>query len=281
MIKIKYSKFSIKVKTHIFNQLLDEHNIENKVVTSGEDINVFSCFNVDPKISETCKFKIFYSGESSNPVTSADINVGFFDSSKENCFNLKNYERLHYHRYRKYDVYSSLTTPEISEDKKFCLFSVSNSAAKFRKWFFNFLTKYKKVDSIGSVFNNTKCNFSRIDHDNYESFIRQYNFMIAMENKSYPWYVTEKIYNAMRGNSVPIYWGDNLHAETIFNPKSFISVKDKDGFSGALEKVKYYLDNPNVINKEPYVNEEDAKKQDLGFKKTCDNIVDRMVESVS
>jgi hypothetical protein len=58
--------------------------------------------------------------------------------------------------------------------------------------------------------------------NNYKIF-NQFAFNVAMENTIAPGYITEKIGNAFKSGSVPIYWGASEINE-FFNPQSFINV---------------------------------------------------------
>jgi len=56
-------------------------------------------------------------------------------------------------------------------------------------------------------------------------FLSEYKFTIAFENYVYPGYQTEKLYDAMLVNSIPVYCGDPNIGE-IFNTASFINVSE-------------------------------------------------------
>jgi hypothetical protein len=58
-----------------------------------------------------------------------------------------------------------------------------------------------------------------------KQFLSPYKFTIAFENDIFPGYQTEKLYDAMMMNSIPVYCGDPFIAE-IFNTKSFINALD-------------------------------------------------------
>lgn len=91
---------------------------------------------------------------------------------------------------------------------KFCLFAVSSPVNPRRNEFFTSLTKYKPVDSCGKVFNNLgySCPGNHQSPD-FHTFISQYKFMICFENSSLENYFTEKLLNAYKSNTIPIYWG--------------------------------------------------------------------------
>lgn len=99
---------------------------------------------------------------------------------------------------------------------RFCLFSVSAPGSRPREDFFRQLSLYKKVDSCGKVFRNIDPPIDRCDtghqSPDYFDFIGKYKFMICFENKSQPYYLTEKLINAYHANTIPIYWGcPNAH----------------------------------------------------------------------
>lgn len=119
----------------------------------------------------------------------------------------------------------------LNEKKHFCNFIYSNPGQKKRNDFFKKLSKYKKVDSGGRLYRN-------IDRPilNKLEFIKDYKFTIAFENSSYPGYTTEKIFEPMLVNSIPIYWGNPLiHRD--FNPAGFLNYFDYNSDDELIEKI--------------------------------------------
>jgi hypothetical protein len=78
-----------------------------------------------------------------------------------------------------------------------------------------------------------------------------------MENTVAPGYITEKIGNAFKAGSVPIYWGTS-EINDFFNPASFVNVSDYTSpeacGSTAVQiwrdpqKMQPYLDAPITLN---------------------------------
>jgi hypothetical protein len=66
-----------------------------------------------------------------------------------------------------------------------------------------------------------------------------------MENKIVKGYITEKIVNAFRSGSIPIYWGDPQIAKDIFNEKAFICVNDFDTLDDCANYVVNLSKNPD------------------------------------
>jgi len=151
---------------------------------------------------------------------------------------------------------SNFITPRkyTSSPSKFCLFSVTNDAAKERINFFTELSKYKKVDSCGMFMNNLgyKCP-GTFESKEYHDFISQYKFMICFENTSVKNYLTEKLINAYKCGTIPIYWGcTNL--EEYINTDAILYLKPgySDDDMKALIKEIEALDTDDTLYKKKY-----------------------------
>jgi hypothetical protein len=68
---------------------------------------------------------------------------------------------------------------------------------------------------------------------------------MAFESKNYPGYVTEKICDIFKSNTVPIYWGTSEVIQD-FNPKSFINANDFSNFDELVEFIKK-VDNDDTL----------------------------------
>jgi alpha(1,3/1,4) fucosyltransferase len=111
--------------------------------------------------------------------------------------------------------------------KHFCNFLYSHRVP-YREEFFKQLSKYKRVDAPGRSMNNMPPIDDIYDGDQWErkrQFLNDYKFTIAFENYVYPGYQTEKLYDAMQADSIPIYCGDPCIGK-IFNAGSFINAAD-------------------------------------------------------
>lgn len=135
-------------------------------------------------------------------------------------------------------------------NRKFCNFIVSNPRCNIRNEFFHILSKYKKVDSGGPLFNNigytipdTPQSIAKI------KFQTQYKFTIAFENNCYRQethgYTTEKILHPMLAYSIPIYWGNpSIHKD--FNPNSFINYYTFNNFNTMIDYIIELDKNDNL-----------------------------------
>lgn len=140
----------------------------------------------------------------------------------------------------------------ISQKTGFCNFIYSNAGPRKRIEFFNKLNKYKKIDSAGRLLNNMN---ERVNDKH--TFLQKYKFTIAFENESYPGYTTEKIFEPMLANSIPIYWGNPLVGKD-FNTKSFLNWHDYGSDEALIERIieidrsdvllAEYLSAPNFEN---------------------------------
>ncbi|KAF4705996.1 Alpha (1,3) fucosyltransferase [Perkinsus olseni] len=73
-------------------------------------------------------------------------------------------------------------------------------------------------------------------YDDAVEIYTPYKFVIAMENRMVPGYVTEKIVNAFLAGAIPIYYGDSA-VDSLFNRESFIDLADFEDFRSAAEFV--------------------------------------------
>ena len=108
----------------------------------------------------------------------------------------------------------------LAERPRFCGFVVSNPLCKTRNDFFRRLSKYKRVDSGGKLFNNVGGRVA-----DKRAFLAECRFTIAFENESHPGYTSEKVAEPMLVNTIPVYWGDPLVGND-FDTRSFLSFHD-------------------------------------------------------
>ena len=103
---------------------------------------------------------------------------------------------------------------------------ISNSGGRERNEFLEKLEKRIRVDYAGSYKNNIeKCEhvYNTVEFTN---FIKDYKFIISMENSEGETYITEKITHGFFANTIPIYWGSKNVAD-YFNEKRFININDQ------------------------------------------------------
>ncbi len=182
----------------------------NEIPSKGDYIRIgYFCENIKPDMS-ICEWA--------------------FGVPREEDVNHPNYKRIQWHGQNPHSLVKEAGyDPEkiLASKTKFCNFLYSYSVP-YRDAFFKELSKYKKIDAPGKAMNNMPAIESFYNGDKWEvkkQFLSQYKFTIAFENNIYPGYQTEKLYDPMMVNSIPIYFGDPFVGD-IFNTESFINVPD-------------------------------------------------------
>lgn len=135
----------------------------------------------------------------------------------------------------------------IAEPRGFCSFVVSNGNPRRtfqRIHFFHALDAMRRVSSGGRMLNNTGP--LPPGADALDAFIGRHRFHIAMENKAWRGYTTEKIASAMAAGAIPLYWGDPGVADE-FNPASFVHLRDHRSLADARDAVLRLADDRDRV----------------------------------
>ena len=192
------------------------------------DFVVYSCFGrAHRRFSCT---RIFFSGENWRP----DFSVCDWAFTFDHCNHPRHYRLPLYALY--HDPQSLVKqdfdpSRALAQKTRFCSFVYSNPLCRARNRFFQLLSKYKRVDSGGKLYNNVGGRVA-----DKLAFVRQSKFTIAFENESHDGYTTEKLSEGLIAGCLPIYWG-NLRVHLDFNPRSFINVHDWPSLEAAVERV--------------------------------------------
>jgi hypothetical protein len=223
-VKIKFQN-GLSFNTGV-DEILSELKTEFEFIDSSlPDFIVFGPYGNDipPKGNYT---RIGYFCENFTP----DLTIceWAFGIPREEEINHNKYKRIQWHGLDSEALIKNMIPEDILDKKtKFCNFIYSNKVP-YRETFFKQLSKYKKVDAPGKSMNNVPSFDHQLTGDMWQrkrQFLSEYKFTIAFENYVYPGYQTEKLYDAMQANSLPIYCGDPNIGE-IFNTKSFINTPD-------------------------------------------------------
>jgi hypothetical protein len=176
--------------------------------------------------------KIFFTGENLRPDFSLCDYALSFDHLENEPRHLRWPIYLHYLKQGDLIKRADFKAAEVLKAKsRFCNFVYSNPKAETRIRFFKELSKYKKVDSAGSVLNNQE----EMVKDKL-AFLNKYKFTIAFENSRHSGYTTEKLVEPMLADSLPIYWG-NRAVGMEFNTRSFVNCHEHDSFESVIEEV--------------------------------------------
>ena len=210
------------------NFLKESYDIE---LSDQPDYCFFSVYGYENLKYSNC-IKIQFIGENQVPdFNLCDYALGFQHMSFED----------RYFRFPLFFIYGGyenlknkrIIYPEKLLNRKFCNFVYSNHlyANPLREVFFKELSKYKIIDSGGKHLNNIGYKVN----DKVE-FIRDYKFTIAFESSVLSGYTTEKIYEPMLVNSIPIYYGNPL-VDKDFNKDSFLWLKSESDIDKVIERV--------------------------------------------
>lgn len=226
----RYSKFTID--DYIYNP-----------VTEDCDLILYSVFDTpdklkDVRLDRNPKF-VCFSGEQR-------LDEYLLDGAYSLSFKLDSPTNVYYPLWRISS--QDFSRPVPIQKTKFCTFIVSNEKSSFRNEVFQYICdNYKKIDSCGRAFNNMDGLLLPQDLKLAVDFHKPYKFNLCFENaKSNPGeiYITEKIINAYKYGTVPVYWGSEDVVQ-FFNPKSFINC---NGLTPPeiLEIMKFYDRNDDL-----------------------------------
>lgn len=220
---------------------------------------------------------VYYSGEPFFNLGSCDYAMTSFYNDDSRFFRvplylLYNYDYLKHGFIESYGhLVNQMKDPKkiLRNKTNFCAFISQGAGYEdcIRTRFFYELSKYKHVDSAGSYLNNYNTiagEAGTIDGSiNKTNFLKNYKFTMAFENRqyfnNYFGYTTEKIFEPLIANSIPIYWG-NPQIVKDFNTKSFINWDDYGSDEKVIsEIIRIDNDDELYINylSEKYVNNDE------------------------
>lgn len=286
MIKIWYTDFwgGWDPYNNWFSRMFLDGNVEY-IIDPNPDVLIYSCFGHSHK-NYNCK-KIYWTGENTRPpLGDCDLALGFdyIDNPKYmrtplyaiHYWNIVNEWKAPYKidfgpvnraNEKEFDNFL-LRQKNPPAHEHFCAFIYGNASTGMNHWgniqdgvdkrirMFNKLNAHKPVHSLGSALNNTGIRVAP-EIPKIEC-IRKYKFTFAIENSSYPGYVTEKIIDPMVAHSIPIYWGSpdikkdftggyiNLHEMDEDDAVEYILALDSD--PKLYEELYYqpYMDNMSM-----------------------------------
>jgi len=145
----------------------------------------------------------------------------------------------------------------IVPNKDICVI-ISNSGGIVRNTFLNELEKVVKIDYAGNYKNNIGgCIKYRYNSEEFLNFIKEYKFVISMENSKEDTYITEKIIHGLLANTIPIYWGSNRVFD-YFNEKRIINLNSIEDIENTINKILNILNDNNewlsIVNENNFSN---------------------------
>jgi GR25 family glycosyltransferase involved in LPS biosynthesis len=195
---------------------------------SSIDLCIFGPFGTTWRTLPSSIPKVHFTGENTDPIDAADVklNLGFQHKDILTDSYLRfplwityidwfkaDLDRLVNPKPFPLDMATKVRAADLAQKKKFCAFVVSNPSNELRNKAFEWLNRYKPVDSAGRLFNTTgDALFALGGGGGGElkklEFLKDYKFCIAFENSSSRGYTTEKYLHAKAAGCIPIYWGD-------------------------------------------------------------------------
>jgi len=267
--KITFTDFWQDFDGQFFKWIIEKAGYKVEIVSGFDnpDLLFYSVFGKS-HLRYNCK-KVFWTGENVRPnMESGDfaLSFDFLDHPNHYRFPLYAYQRWIWAREGLNWGNMDLSIDQIFDTKiwskdelykkkpNFCVFLQGNPGNIFRNEFFQRLNSVKRVDSAGSLFNNTGF---VVGWREKLQFMKDYRFCIAFENSSHNGYTTEKIFEPMLVKTIPVYWGSDS-AKIEFNEKSYVDVNGLS-IESAVEKVLSYENDTDLYYemwKEPFLKSE-------------------------
>lgn len=231
--------------------------IIGRTASADDSIVIFGPFGKTWKALPVGQPKIHFTGENTGPKTGrgVQLNLGFkhVDAAKNNYLRFPlwllyidwfsaDFDRIVNPKPIPLERCTKVDDAEIARKNKFCAFVVSNPKNSLRNKAFHWLSKYKQVDSAGSVFNNMGADiFAGSGGAGGElkklEYLKDYKFCLTYENRSSHGYTTEKYLHAKAAGCIPIYWGDPVF-ELDFNVDGCIDARGFKSPSELIEAVR-------------------------------------------
>jgi hypothetical protein len=245
-----------------FTKFIEENIGPVKKVNPGDypDILIASCTgNINNVRNIRAKCKLFYYGENLNRYPpynndkllydTFDLIVGFKNtdlSKKQIRFPLW-LMYYHYYKYNEHDNILMYIQNKYNENIKKQKVNFGSIIARHdrggqRTLICNELSKYGDIKAPGTYRKNTHSIGNT--HDDKINYISRGTYNICPENSAYEGYFNEKIFQALEGGTIPLYWAIDFPEPEIINRNKycFCDVNNKE----VLEKSIYNVtNNPN------------------------------------
>ena len=212
----------------------------------------------EPYWNVTPKPYIYWSGEA-NPVEKSPYgtrNLALYTSSR-----IKN---SYYYPFFLENI-NLLQSRKAGRFRKKTLAYCNSNPVRIREKFYNAIMRLKpdcsEVHALGKCCGNFPETRVRVNGTWESGELLQayegYNFVMAMENRRVPGYITEKIVNAYAAGAIPVFWGTSW-VSRFFNSNSFV---DLSKFLSVNRAARYILnmgktDIEKIMSEEPVIDNE-------------------------
>jgi hypothetical protein len=140
--------------------------------------------------------------------------------------------------------------------KKDCLILISNPGGSVRNTFCQKLEKKMNVTYAGNYKNNIGAPFTPyMISKEFLDYVKQFKFILSMENSKADTYITEKIIHGFHAGIVPVYWGSDRVSD-YFNPERFLHVKGEQDIDSVIDRMVNMTDSEwlEIVRKPVYSN---------------------------
>lgn len=111
---------------------------------------------------------------------------------------------------------------------KFCSLVASHDITNIRTKMLKIINKIEPVMCPGK-FSYNDTTLGSIFNDNKHEYLKQFKFNLCPENDIYVGYVTEKIFDALYADCIPIYWGGDRPPEpAVINEQAIILLNPEE-----------------------------------------------------
>ena len=229
----------------ISNPLMKIFEKKNEIllVENDPDFIICSSFrNRKDKIYEYCNYdcvRIFLSLENFEPdynLFDYTVTTSYANNLDRSC-RLPNYLVDIFRENYKGIAHSDVNKEILKTKDRFCNLIFSHDRDdSMRRRVAEELSNYKKVDAAGTYFNNMD-NGQIIKSNQKLEFQSRYKFSIVLESTDQPGFTTEKIWDAYKANTIPIYCGDK-YIQTELNKKAYIDIRDFDSLVDLRKQIE-------------------------------------------
>lgn len=167
------------------------------------------------------------------------------------------YFRLDYFKLKYPTFRNDMTLKTCFKDKKFCLMVNKSGINKQIDEYVKMLNTIDKVDHI-SLYDDKVKNKSCFNSIELLQVFNKYKFILVVENSYSSGYITEKIFNVLFSNSIPIYSGSDI-IEKFVNKDCFVNMRNNE-LKGCMDRIKELNTNEELYNK--YLNLEKLNEYD-------------------
>ncbi len=238
-------------------------HVDKFKVTNSTDIQI-TWPKIEAPKTKRAKKRIWYTGENLRPPLLEDFD--FYLSYDTNSFFQNNFYLPLGHialGHLNSSEYSSAYSAEINESlysgrksnsKKSGICAFIGNAHPVRIAAIEYLRQFYEVDVYGKV--------SGKYVENRLTVSQRYKFTLCFENDLYPGYLTEKLIEAYRCGTIPLYWG-SVQGNSELNRKSYLNLADFDSFNSWRDSIDKIIENFSSIYSEPLMH----YRPDLSFLK--------------